>query len=141
MSGGRSILAILGIFVAVLLIFLQLGFFFSVPKGGMLLYDNMRFDLLIASRAYVFQGQSQLFPRNRLFQAASDPDVAEAAPLYEDVAIWRDTIGRMQREVFVMAVDLDRPVFTTPSIVRQIGRCARRTSCWWTTPPGPPTGH
>ena len=118
---GRSILGILGIFVAVLLIFLQLGFFFSVPKGGMLLYDNMRFDLLIASRAYVFQGQSQLFPRNRLFQAASDADVIEAAPLYEDVAIWRDTIGRTQREVFVMAVDLDRAVFVTPSIVRQIG--------------------
>ena len=117
---GRGILAVIGIFVAVLLIFLQLGFFFSVPKGGMLLYDNMRFDLILASRAYVFQGQSQDFPRRRLFQAESDPDVLAVAPLYQDVASWRDIGGKAQREIFVMGIDLDRPVFTTPSIRRQI---------------------
>ena len=38
---GRTTLAIAGVFMAILLIFVELGFFFAVPQGGMLLYDNM----------------------------------------------------------------------------------------------------
>ena len=46
---GRTALAIAGVFMAILLIFAELGFFFAVPEGGMLLYDNMQFDLLMCS--------------------------------------------------------------------------------------------
>ena len=42
---GRSALAIAGILVAILLIFLQLGFYLSVPRGGMLFYNAMRFGM------------------------------------------------------------------------------------------------
>jgi putative ABC transport system permease protein len=37
------------VFLAILLVFVQLGFFIAVPRGSMLLYDRTRFDLLIAS--------------------------------------------------------------------------------------------
>src|SRR5947207_9229376 len=66
---GRSGLAIGGILLAILLIFLQLGFYMSVPQGGLLFYNAMRFDLMLTSSAYVFQAQSSNFPRRRLFQA------------------------------------------------------------------------
>ena len=46
---GRTALALGGIFVAILLIFVELGFFIAVPQGGMLIYDHMRFDLLVCS--------------------------------------------------------------------------------------------
>jgi putative ABC transport system permease protein len=49
---GRTALALVGIFMAILLVFIQLGLFFAVPQGGMLLYDNMRFDLLLVSNQY-----------------------------------------------------------------------------------------
>jgi hypothetical protein len=62
---GRNALAVGGIFIAVLMIFLQLGFYFSVPKGGMRVYDRLRFDLLLTSSAYDFQGRSYDFPRCR----------------------------------------------------------------------------
>src|SRR5437763_16641208 len=55
---GRTALAIGGIFVAVLLIFVELGFFIAVPQGGMLIYDHMRFDLLVVSKQYVFQTET-----------------------------------------------------------------------------------
>ena len=48
---GRNALAVGGIFIAVLMIFLQLGFYFSVPKGGMRVYDRLWFDLLLTSSA------------------------------------------------------------------------------------------
>ena len=46
---GRSVLAIAGIFMAILLVFVELGLFVAVPQGGMLFYDHMRFDLLMCS--------------------------------------------------------------------------------------------
>ena len=45
----RTALALIGIFMAILLVFVELGFFDAVPRGGLLLYDNMRFDLLLVS--------------------------------------------------------------------------------------------
>ena len=54
----RTVLATAGIFVAILLVFIELGFFVAVPQGGMLIYDHMRFDLLLTSDKYVFQAQS-----------------------------------------------------------------------------------
>ena len=60
---GRTALAIGGIFVAILLIFVELGFFIAVPQGGMLIYDHMRFDLLLVSDKYIFQSESWQFPR------------------------------------------------------------------------------
>src|SRR5207237_6456925 len=41
---GRTLLATGGIFIAILLIFVELGFFVAVPQGGMLVYAHLRFD-------------------------------------------------------------------------------------------------
>ncbi len=117
---GRGVLAVMGIFIAVLLIFLQLGFYFSVPKGGMLLYDHMRFDIMLTSKAYVFQAQSQSFPRRRLYQALSDPDIASAVPVYQDTSTWLNVGDKVQREVFVIGLDLDQPTFAVPGIESQL---------------------
>src|SRR5262249_48506663 len=77
---GRNSLAIGGIFIAVLMIFLQLGFYNCVPKGGMLTYNGLRFDILLTSASYVSQVQSYDFPRQRLYQALSLPWSAPLGP-------------------------------------------------------------
>lgn len=117
---GRSVLAVAGIFVAVLLIFLELGFYFSVPKGGMLIYDKLRFDIMLASSSYFFQGQSFDFPRRRLFQAAALPEVAAAAPLYQGSAAWFNKASGLRRDVFVMGFNLEDRVFDDADIDHQI---------------------
>ena len=71
---GRNTLAVGGILVAVLMIFLQLGFYDCVPKAGMLIYNGLRFDILLTSSSYVSQVQSYDFPRARLYQALSLPE-------------------------------------------------------------------
>ena len=63
---GRTALALIGIFMAILLVFIQLGLFYAVPQGGMLLYDNMRFDLLLVSDQYEYQAQPGGFALSRL---------------------------------------------------------------------------
>src|SRR3954449_7495392 len=74
---GRTALAIGGIFVAVLLIFVELGFFIAVPQGGMLIYNKMRFDLLVTSNRYVNQAESGTFARARLDPVRANPEVAQ----------------------------------------------------------------
>ena len=61
---ARSALAVGGIFISVLMIFLQLGFYNCVPKGAMLTYNG--FDILLTSSSYVSQAQPYDLPRARL---------------------------------------------------------------------------
>ena len=44
------------------MIFLQLGFYSSVPLAGMLIYDHLKFDILLTSSAYSYQEQPYDFP-------------------------------------------------------------------------------
>jgi putative ABC transport system permease protein len=117
---GRNMLAIAGIFIAVLMIFLQLGFYFSVPKAGMQMYNQMRFDLLMTSSSYIVQGIPYDFPRQRLNQALSLPEVESAAPLYQSEASWLNLENGVRRDVFVMAFRPSDEIFTAPDIRRQV---------------------
>jgi len=117
---GRTALAIAGIFVAILLIFVELGFFIAVPQGGLLIYDHMRFDLLVTSDKYIFQSESWQFPRARLTEAAEVAEVVQASPLYLGGAKWQDVAGGVRPDVAVFGVDPKARVFAVPDVDRQI---------------------
>jgi putative ABC transport system permease protein len=117
---GRAGLAIGGVFVAILLMFMQLGFYASVPRAGLLFYNAMRFDLLLTSSAYVFEGQSSSFPRRRLFQALEVPGVLRANALYHDRGLWLNDNEGLAREIFVMGLDSRGVIFNVPEIERQV---------------------
>ena len=89
----RTALALIGIFMAILLVFVELGFFYAVPRGGLLLYDNMGFDLLLASNQYEYQAQPGAFPLSQLEKVRNSPHVAEATPIYFGVAKWKGGVG------------------------------------------------
>ncbi len=113
---ARSALAAGGIFIALLMIFLQLGFFVAVPKTGMQVYDSLRFDLLLVSSAYVFQAQSYDFPRQRLYQARSLPEVASAEPLYQGEGHWLNLEGGASRDIFVIGFKPEDGIFLVAGI-------------------------
>jgi putative ABC transport system permease protein len=115
----RSVLALIGIFMAILLVFVELGFFYAVPRGGLLLYENMRFDLLLASDQYEYQPQPGAFPLNQLEKVRSSPDVAEATPIYFGVAKWKGGEGDLWPDIFVIGYDPASHIFIPDSINRQ----------------------
>jgi len=117
---GRTALAVAGVFLAILLVFVQLGFFTAVPRGGMLLYDRTRFDLLIASKSYEYQVQPGQFPLRQLDKAKSAPEVALAAPIYFGSAKWRSGEDGKAPDVFVIGLDPKNPIFTSDDINRQL---------------------
>lgn len=115
----RTGLALIGIFMAILLVFIELGFFYAVPRGGLLLYDNIRFDLLLASDEYEYQAQPGTFQMTRLDQARSSPDVQQATPIYFGFAKWKSGEGGVWPDIFVIGFDPQSHVFTPGSINRQ----------------------
>jgi putative ABC transport system permease protein len=122
---ARSVLAVLGVFAAIVLVFLQLGFYSSVPVGATMIYKALAFDLVLISRDYAFQIRTDRFPRRRLQQALALPEVESAAGFYQRYARWLNIGGRLQREVFVMGVDPDRKTFLVPAIASQSGLLKR----------------
>jgi len=117
---GRTALAVAGVFMAILLVFVQLGFFIAVPQGGMLLYDRTRFDLLIASNGYEYQVQPGEFPLSQLDRARTAPEVSVAAPLYFGSAKWRSGEDGKAPDVFVIGLDPRDPIFTLEELNRQL---------------------
>jgi putative ABC transport system permease protein len=117
---ARTALAVAGVFLAILLVFVQLGFFIAVPQGGMLLYDRTRFDLLIASNAYQYQVQPGEFALGQLERAKTAPEVALAAPLYFGSAKWRSGEDGKAPDVFVIGLDPRSRIFTSEDINRQL---------------------
>jgi putative ABC transport system permease protein len=117
---GRSLLAVGGMIVAVLMIFLQLGFYSAIPAGGNLVYDHMIFDLMLTSTHYIFQGQAPSIPRRRLYQALAHGDVASAAPLYMGVVNWINETDGGRYEVFVIGFRLEDQIFDVPNLTRQL---------------------
>jgi heterocyst specific transport system permease protein len=119
----RNALAVGGVFIAVVMIFLQLGIYFSIPNGGMVVYDHLRFDLLVASSAYISQGRSYTFPRRRLYQALSVPEVESVSPFYQGEAQWLN--DGVRRDVFIMGFKLADRSFAVPDIERQLDSLER----------------
>jgi putative ABC transport system permease protein len=117
---GRTALAVAGVFMAILLVFVQLGFFIAVPQGGMLFYDRTRFDLLIASNGYEYQVQPGDFPLSQLDRAKTAPEVALAAPLYFGEAKWRSGEDGKAPDVFVIGLDPQARIFTVEDVNRQL---------------------
>ena len=122
---GRTALALGGIFMAILLVFIQLGLFFAVPQGGMLLYDNMRFDLLLVSDHYEYQAQPGVFPLSRLTAVRGSPDVAEATPIYFGVVKWKGGVGETWPDLFLIGFNPASDVLTPDSIETQKSALSR----------------
>src|SRR5215813_5540760 len=122
---ARTMLAVAGVFMAILLIFVELGFFFAVPQGGMLLYDNLQFDLLMSSNQYEYQAQPGQFPRAQLDRARSAPEVAQATPLYFGSAKWHDGEDGRAPDIFGIGLDPRRPIFKADSLNRELGLIER----------------
>jgi putative ABC transport system permease protein len=115
----RTALALIGIFMAILLVFVELGFFYAVPRGGLLLYDNMRFDLLLTSNQYEYQAQPGVFSLSQLEQVRNSPDVAEATPIYFGFAKWKSGEGDLWPDVFIIGFDPASRIFIPDSINRR----------------------
>ncbi len=88
----RTAIGVAGVGFAVILIFMQLGFKGAIRKTATQIYDAIDFDLMLRSPAYLHLTEPRAFPRARLHQAISLPEVIQARPFYLGLSEWQAPI-------------------------------------------------
>jgi putative ABC transport system permease protein len=112
----RTAASLSGVTFAITLIFMQLGFYDVCFRSSTMIYDQLDFDVALASPQYVHLRAANVIPRRRLYQAKRVTGVASAIPLYVNNGIFRNPVARSQREIVVLGVDpADRP-FSLPEL-------------------------
>lgn len=86
----RTAVAAAGIAFAILVVFLQLGFYSAVVNTAVAVTSQFDADLILISPRFVHLTETSQVPRVRLFQAMAVPEVETAIPLYFRYARWRD---------------------------------------------------
>src|SRR5205807_313556 len=115
---GRFALSLAGVGFAVVLMFVEAGFYNALLDSTVSLIDRFDADLVIVSKVKTTLQAWGGAPRRRLAQALAVPGVADVAPLYLEGnrSVWRTertetgdrTTGRRQ-VVRVLGVDPDNP--------------------------------
>jgi putative ABC transport system permease protein len=138
----RSAVCVAGTAFAALLLFMQLGFLGAVTATATMLFDRLKFDILLTSSEYLDFTNPGSVARSRLATAAAVPGVAAARPLAVAPAAWRNPTadparGRRRWPLTVLGVDpaglpatfgpTAAGVFADPAEQAQAGRELART--------------
>lgn len=85
----RTAVAAAGIGFAILVIFMQLGFFGAVQNTALAITSRFHADLVLVSPRFARLADAGDIPRARLFQAQALDDVEAAIPIFFRYANWR----------------------------------------------------
>jgi putative ABC transport system permease protein len=117
---SRTAVAAAGVAFAVVLIFMQLGFFGALQRTATIIYDALDFDVCLQSRDYLHLAESRTFPRARLYQAAAQPDVRHVRPFHVVIRPWQNPHSGERRGILAMGVPSSEAVFRRQDIQNQI---------------------
>jgi putative ABC transport system permease protein len=118
----RTAAALAGVGFAILLIFMQLGFYDVVFRASTMILDQFEFDVVLISPQYAHLRAAASIPEARLAQARSIASVGAVNPLYVANANWRNAETGARREMTVVGVDPDRVAFTLPALKKNAQR-------------------
>ncbi|REJ83470.1 MAG: hypothetical protein DWQ36_24485 [Acidobacteria bacterium] len=121
---GRLAAALLGVSVAVAVMFAELGFLGGVHDSLVLPIRALDGDLVIASRLKDDMNIEKPFPRSRLAQARGVTGVESVTPVYLQSGQWRTPGGPPADLMRVFAVDPDDPGLLPPGLGREQARRA-----------------
>jgi putative ABC transport system permease protein len=118
----RFAVSLAGITFAVVLIFMEFGFWNALLDSMVSVINALDADVFVLSKSRYSVIVPAGFNRRRLDQAMGCPGVISAVPLYVDshVSMLRDARGRRTRKVRVMAFDPDFPAFRLPDIASHL---------------------
>ena len=121
----RTVVAICGVAFALILIFMQLGFYGAAESTATMLYEHLDFDLVLVSSEYVEINQASTFSPRRLSQVEAHPDVVRVVPLHIGYQLWRSLEqdgpqAQRRRPLLVVAFQPREPIFKQPEIEQNL---------------------
>jgi putative ABC transport system permease protein len=116
----RSLIALCGIAFAILLIFMQLGFYAAARTNATSIYDAFDFDVVVLSPEYIFVAQAADFPQYRLEEVRAVPGVESAVPIWVQLGEWRNPETRDAWDMLALGVEPEQRPFRDPAINNQL---------------------
>ena len=111
---SRAAVAVLGIAFALMVIFVQLGFYGAVRKTAIAVTSRFNADLVVVSPGFVHLLDTGTFDRARLFQVLAAPGVESATPLYFRFVNWYDPITSNTCRLFALGFPLAQAKIVPP---------------------------
>ena len=117
----RLLVAVVGIGFAVLLMCMQIGFYNAMLDSTVELLRELDADLVIQSRGRYNVSLLERFPRARLTQAMSLPEIKSATPIYIEtlLAQWKNPDSGRLQPIRALAFPPQTPVMLLPDVRRQ----------------------
>jgi putative ABC transport system permease protein len=112
----RSVIALCGISFAILLIFMQLGFYSAASGSATTVYDALDFDLIVLSRQYVFLARPARFSRSRLEGVRGTAGVSSVAAIWLGLGEWRSRVSGERWNIIALGVNPDERPFRERAI-------------------------
>ncbi len=119
---GRTALSLGGIGIAVILIFMQLGFLSAVENTATTIYSKLDFDLVVRSPEYLYLAAPRQIPRSVLNEIASLEPVERVVPFHVTMPFWRHPAGVTLRGMVLMGINPEEPTFRDPKITVDFGQ-------------------
>lgn len=119
-SKVRSLIALFGISFAILLIFMQLGFYAAAGSSATKVYEALDFDLLLRSPEYVFMARPAHFQRSRLEQVRGIEGVESVLPVWIGFGEWRNTESGDRWNILTFGLDPAERPFRNPAVNDQL---------------------
>ena len=118
----RTLVAAAGVGFATLFMFMQLGFHGAVLATAVAITQRLDADLVLVSSRYLHLGDTETFPRGRLFQALAVPGVRDARPAYMRYARWRDRATGRRCSLYAVGFPLDDAPLRLPGLTEDLAR-------------------
>src|SRR4051812_35660282 len=112
----RTVTSLAGVGFAILLIFMQLGFYDACYRSSTMIFDQLDFDLALVSPQYVHLRAAGVIPRRRLYQAKAVAGVERAVPFFVGNGTWRNPQSKERHEILELAVDPREHPFKLPEL-------------------------
>ena len=113
----RLVASLAGVCFAIVLTYLQLGFYDSCFRSATMLFDKMAFKIALVSPEYIHFRAPSAFPRERLQQSLAVPGVRSAAPCYVENSTYRNRDDLSEKEVVVLGFDPATQPFRLPELM------------------------
>lgn len=118
----RTLISVAGIGIAVVLIFMQLGFRGAVESTATTIYGKMDFDVIVRSKDYLHFVDSRQISMSLSAVIKSVPATQKPTPFYVSMGNWRHPKGELIRGVIIMGTPFGSSPFADTDLTRKIRR-------------------
>lgn len=119
---SRLLISIIGVMFSVALMFITMGLRDAIYEDAVTIHKVLQADLFVQPYEveYFFALPSRVFPGRILYSLGALDGIESVAPFYIEWGLLQNTETLEKKSIAICAFQLDKPVFSIPSINQQV---------------------